>query len=47
MIEAMHMLPCHSVSEAIEKAEEILNNPKATITAIPDGVSVMVAENHV
>jgi len=42
MIRAMHMLPAHSLPEALAMAEEILGNPGATITAIPDGVSVMV-----
>ncbi len=44
MVEAMHMIPCHSLSDAIKKAGEILNNPNADITAIPDGIAVMVAE---
>lgn len=45
MIKAMHMIPCHSLPDAIKQAEEILNNPNATITAIPDGISVMVAKD--
>lgn len=44
MIEKMHMIPCHSLSNAIETAEKILNNSNATVTAIPDGISVMVAD---
>ncbi|MBQ4526496.1 MAG: nickel-dependent lactate racemase [Clostridia bacterium] len=42
MIEAMHMIPAHSVDEAIVLAEKILGNPSAKITAIPDGIAVMV-----
>ncbi|MBR6766685.1 MAG: nickel-dependent lactate racemase [Clostridia bacterium] len=44
MVEAMHMVPAHSLEEAVRKAEELLKNPGASITAIPDGVSVMVSE---
>jgi len=42
MIEALHMIPAHSLNEALNKAEDILNNTQATITVIPDGVSVIV-----
>lgn len=45
MIEAMHMIPCHSLDEALKLAENILKNPDASITAIPDGISVMVAKS--
>lgn len=38
----LHMVPAHSLEEAVKKAEELLGNPKASICAIPDGVSVMV-----
>jgi nickel-dependent lactate racemase len=38
----LHMIPLHSVSGAIKKAEEILGSPRATIAAIPDGVAVIV-----
>ncbi len=38
----LHMVPAHSLEEAVKKAEELLGNPKATICAIPDGVSVIV-----
>lgn len=44
MVREMHMVPVHSLEEALQKAEEILGNKNASITAIPDGVSVMVAE---
>jgi len=42
MVRDLHMLPAHSLNEAVKKAEEILANPQATIAAIPDGVAVMV-----
>jgi nickel-dependent lactate racemase len=42
MVKDMHMIPAHSISEAVKKAEEILGNPQAAITAVPDGVAVMV-----
>lgn len=38
----LHMIPAHSLEEALGKAEELLGNPNATICAIPDGVSVIV-----
>ena len=44
MIRRMHMIPAHGLEEAMHLAEEILGNPGATVTAIPDGVSVMVIE---
>ena len=44
VIEKMHMIPAHSIDEAIKKAKEILRKENVTITAIPDGVSVMVTE---
>jgi nickel-dependent lactate racemase len=42
MVRDMHMIPAHSISEAVKKAEEILGNPDAAIASVPDGVSVMV-----
>ncbi len=42
IIEKMHMLPAHSIDEAIKKAKEIVNKENAEIVAIPDGVAVMV-----
>lgn len=38
----LHMVPAHSLEEAVKKAEELLGNSQASICAIPDGVSVMV-----
>ncbi|MBR2043017.1 MAG: nickel-dependent lactate racemase [Clostridia bacterium] len=42
IIEKMHMLPAHSLEEALTKAKALLNNDKPSVVAIPDGVSVMV-----
>ncbi|MBE7022780.1 MAG: nickel-dependent lactate racemase [Ruminococcaceae bacterium] len=44
IVEKMHMIPAHSIDEAIVKAKEILGKEDIKITAIPDGVSVMVTE---
>ena len=45
MVKNMHMIPAHSLSEAISRAKEILSKENVTITAIPDGVSVIVNSN--
>ena len=42
VVEKMHMIPAHSIDEAIKKAKELLGKEDVTITAIPDGVSVVV-----
>jgi len=42
MVRDFHMIPAHSIDEAVKMAEEILGNPLATISSIPDGVSVIV-----
>ena len=44
MIRNMHMIPAHSIGEALEMAKKMLGNPEPTITAVPDGISVMVVE---
>ena len=43
-VKAMHMTPIHSLEEGLELAREYLGNPNATVTAIPDGISVMVTD---
>ncbi|MDR0689289.1 MAG: hypothetical protein LBG08_03345 [Spirochaetaceae bacterium] len=43
MVRNLHMTPARSAAEAIRMAEAMLGNPNASITAIPDGVSVMVS----
>ena len=42
IVEDLHMVPAHSLEEALEKARKIVGKADATITAIPDGVSVIV-----
>ena len=44
IVEDLHMIPAHSLEEALEKARKIIGRADATITAIPDGVSVIVEE---
>ncbi|MEE0946218.1 MAG: nickel-dependent lactate racemase [Acutalibacteraceae bacterium] len=42
LVREMHMIPASSIDEAIEKAKTILNKDNLKITAIPDGISVIV-----
>ena len=45
MVADLHMVPAHSLEEALQKADEILAAKgirNGSILAIPDGVSVMV-----
>jgi nickel-dependent lactate racemase len=42
LVRAMHMIPATDLDDAMAKAKEILKKEKPTITAIPDGVAVMV-----
>ena len=42
IVRDLHMTPASSLEEAVRLAEEHLGNSQATITAIPDGVAVMV-----
>lgn len=44
IIEKLHMIPAHSIEEAIAKAKVLLGKSDVRIAAIPDGVSVMVRE---
>lgn len=44
MVRALHMIPVHSVEEGLEKARGLLKKPDASVTVIPDGVSVIVEE---
>ena len=44
MIRDMHMIPAHSIGEALSMAKEMLGNSEPTIIAVPDGISVMVVE---
>jgi hypothetical protein len=40
----MHMIPAHSIGEALAVAKRLLGNDAPTVTAIPDGIAVMVVE---
>ncbi len=42
VVEKLHMIPAHSIGEAIKKAKEILGKETVTVTAIPDGISIVV-----
>lgn len=42
IVKKMHMIPASTLSDAINLAKKILAKDNATITAIPDGVSVVV-----
>ena len=41
-VEALHMIPAKDLRDAMEKAKKLTQNENPTITAIPDGVAVMV-----
>lgn len=42
VVSAMHMIPAHSIAEALEKAKQLLGKQEISVAAIPDGVSVIV-----
>lgn len=42
LIRDMHMLPAHSVEEAMEMAKEMVHKDDYQVTVIPDGVAVIV-----
>ena len=42
LVEDMHMIPAKSLPEAMEMAKKLVNKENPTVTAIPDGVAVMV-----
>ena len=44
IVKNMHMIPAHSLDEAMDMARKIVGKDKAKITAIPDGISVMVVK---
>ena len=44
MIRAFHMIPADTIGEAMEMAKSILKKDAPTVTAIPDGIAVMVAD---
>ena len=44
IVRDLHMTPAKTLDEAVRLAEDFLDNPQASITAITDGVAVMVAQ---
>ncbi len=42
IVKKMHMLPAHSIDEAVELAKKLLKKEDVKITVIPDGVSIIV-----
>lgn len=45
LVEDLHMVPAHSMEEAMEKAKAIVGKEyDHKVTVIPDGVSVIVKE---
>ncbi len=42
IVEKMHLIPAQTLDEALMLAKNILKNDNPTVTAIPDGVSVIV-----
>ena len=44
LVRDLHMQPADTLDEAIALAKKILGKSDATITAIPDGVAVMVVD---
>ncbi|MDR2159382.1 MAG: nickel-dependent lactate racemase [Treponema sp.] len=44
VVRDLHMTPARSIEEAVKQAEALLGDPEASITAIPDGVAVMVRQ---
>ena len=43
-VRAMHMIPARSLKEALETAKRLVGHENATVTAIPDGIAVMVTK---
>lgn len=42
LVKDLHMIPAHSIEEAMEIAKKIVNKENYKVTVIPDGVSVIV-----
>ena len=45
LVRDMHMIPAHTIGEALGIAKSILKNDAPSIVAIPDGIAVMVVDN--
>ena len=46
LVRKLHMTPAHSLPEALELAKQLVGEENPTITAIPDGVGVIVRGNE-
>ena len=44
LVRDLHMIPAHSIGEALTVAKQILKKDAPSIVAIPDGVAVMVVD---
>ena len=44
LVKDLHMIPAHTIDEAMEKAKKMINKEDYTVTVIPDGVAVIVRE---
>lgn len=45
LVRDMHMIPAHTIGEALGIAKSILKNDAPSIVATPDGIAVMVVDN--
>ena len=41
-VRKMHMIPAHSIGDAMEMAKKLLGKEDVSVTAIPDGIAVIV-----
>lgn len=44
MVRALHMLPAHSLEEALRLADSVLGHSHGTITVVPEGMSCLFAD---
>ena len=42
LVRKLHMIPAHSIGEALAQAKGLLGKEAVTVTAIPDGIGVVV-----
>ena len=45
MIRSLHMIPAHSIEQALVLAKSMVKSDKPSVVAIPDGVAVMVVDD--
>lgn len=43
LVRSLHMIPAHSLPQALDIAQRLVGDAQAPVTVIPDGVAVMVA----